>query len=253
MNSNWIHTLRDDHRGSGVLHTTVLVTLLLFVSIGFSWSFFKYQATLSYEELSQTEAGREELRYRDIENTLARVGKLISLPEGKLPSITTVYEAEALTASQDLFKDIKNGDKVIVYDDQVIIYRESNNTLVHAGSLVAEILEADGLDDTATSTDSLDSNDELQLPGVDIKIEIRNGTKVKGFAGRTQDELRALGYTVISIGNASKNTYASTTIIILTDKSGEDLERRYDSTSTSILPKGEQESSADILLILGAN
>ncbi len=49
------------------------------------------------------------------------------------------------------------------------------------------------------------------------KIEIKNGTKTNGLAGRTSEKLENLGYEVIKIGNAPTQDYDKSVIYDLTD------------------------------------
>jgi hypothetical protein len=49
-------------------------------------------------------------------------------------------------------------------------------------------------------------------PRTDIYLDVLNGSGVAGAAGRTADQLRALGYQITEIGNAAKQNYTETEI-----------------------------------------
>ena len=53
---------------------------------------------------------------------LRRVGTHVSIPEGPPVSIVRVKDAEALRAQHMFYKDIKEGDYIIIYPNRVIIY-----------------------------------------------------------------------------------------------------------------------------------
>lgn len=55
------------------------------------------------------------------------------------------------------------------------------------------------------------------------KIEIKNGTKTNGLAGRTSKKLENLGYETLKIGNAPSQDYDKSEIFDLTDGSKKDI------------------------------
>lgn len=50
-----------------------------------------------------------------------------------------------------------------------------------------------------------------------VNIEVQNGTRITGLAGRTSDKLDERGYNVVKIGNAAKRGYQKTVVYDLTD------------------------------------
>lgn len=65
-----------------------------------------------------------------------KVEKLMYLPN-ETPTITTVENSDELK-KQDFFKDVKNGDKVLIFieNTKVVIYRPSENRIVNVGPIV---------------------------------------------------------------------------------------------------------------------
>ncbi len=61
-----------------------------------------------------------------------RVGRLMIVNEEETPTIATVEDVNTLKAVKpDIYKDTENGDKVLVYSDKVIIYRESKDLIIN--------------------------------------------------------------------------------------------------------------------------
>jgi hypothetical protein len=109
------------------------------------------------------------------------------------------------------------------------------------------------------------------------RIEIRNGTKKTGLAGRTSQMLSELGYKVVKVGNAKEQNYERTVIYDLTggkkieelnflrEKIDADLSLTVPSWMTSSVTPTEvtifnppetdstQKYSSDFLIILGQN
>jgi hypothetical protein len=66
------------------------------------------------------------------EQIVKAVSRHIRTPAG-VPQIAEVKEAQKLIESQPFFKDVINGDIIIVYDTMVLIYRPLEDVLVSVG------------------------------------------------------------------------------------------------------------------------
>lgn len=87
-------------------------------------------------------------------------------------------------------------------------------------------------------------------------VEIRNGTNTAGLAATTKEKLVKEGYTVNAIGNAGNRATAKTTVYALQLSQADTAKKvagLLEAPSDSGLPEGETPSSADILVILGAD
>lgn len=90
-----------------------------------------------------------------------------------------------------------------------------------------------------------------------VKLEIQNGTKIEGLAYRTSVTLKADGYKITKIGNATKQDYSNTLIYDLT--AGQKTEQLAE-LQTKLKAKLEEQKpdwvtkeniDADFLIILG--
>ena len=76
-------------------------------------------------------AAEEELR-----QIIARVGQLLVLPEGEIPTLATVTDPEKLK-DQSFFVHAKIGDKVLIYTNakKAILYSPAANKIVEVAPL----------------------------------------------------------------------------------------------------------------------
>lgn len=71
------------------------------------------------------------------EEVLKALKRHILVPEGN-PQIAEVNDAEKLSLTQPFFKDVVNGDIVVVYDTIIFIYRPSLDIVVASGDITAQ-------------------------------------------------------------------------------------------------------------------
>ncbi|MBY0539793.1 hypothetical protein K2P56_05215 [Patescibacteria group bacterium] len=67
----------------------------------------------------------------ELKDVVAKVGKLMVLPEGETPTLATVADPEKLK-DQKFFTNAKTGDKVLIYatSQKAILYSPSLNKIV---------------------------------------------------------------------------------------------------------------------------
>lgn len=67
----------------------------------------------------------------ELKDVVAKVGKLMVLPEGETPTLATVADPEKLK-DQKFFTNAKTGDKVLIYanSQKAILYNPSSNKIV---------------------------------------------------------------------------------------------------------------------------
>ncbi|HCR81601.1 MAG: hypothetical protein UX28_C0003G0156 [Candidatus Pacebacteria bacterium GW2011_GWA1_46_10] len=130
---------------------TILRLLVVLLLLGFSaWSFWQYRETKrqldtltdALDSAEQAQQARQEL--------IARVGRLMVLPEGEDPLIFDIENAAALAQAQAFFRNAVNGDKVLIYPraGRSIIYSPSRNIIVNVGTLLVQNLEETATEST---------------------------------------------------------------------------------------------------------
>lgn len=93
-------------------------------------------------------------------------------------------------------------------------------------------------------------------PANGVRIEVRNGTAVADLEMRHASDLLARGYNVTGIGEADRDDYDGTLILLYDERATETAERlrlRYGLPEEVIRPMPAAASSADLVLILGTD
>ncbi|MDP3697458.1 MAG: hypothetical protein Q8R55_05580 [Candidatus Taylorbacteria bacterium] len=89
-----------------------------------------------YEQLSALKNDPGQMAKVETDKLVARVGKLIILPEGETPTIATVADPNKL-AGQLFFGKAKKGDKVLIYAGakKAVLYSPEENKVVEVSPI----------------------------------------------------------------------------------------------------------------------
>jgi hypothetical protein len=171
----------------------------------------------------------------------------VQLPGGT-STVATVKDVASLKQRDPFFAQAENGDKVILYDHEALLFRPLTDKIIQFGPIADSSVAtstAGASNPAATSTASTANT------AVSLKIEIRNGTETNGLASKWKTKLSAnKDYNVVKVGNAATSTYTQTFLVNLTGKNVSGLEQELGVTATNNLPSGEAASSQDVLIIV---
>lgn len=184
------------------------------------------------------------------EAIVAKVGKLIELPNTEAPTIATVTDSTKLKG-QAFFQHAKNGDIVLIYPkaNEAILYDPADNRIMQLGPINNNQQAVAG---AATKAEA----DSPTIAAVNIVLY--NGTTINGLTKKTQTILAQTmpNVTVVENTNASKQDYANTVVIDLTGKKS-DVAKQLATVlhgTVGTMPATETvPTNADILVILGKN
>jgi hypothetical protein len=106
----------------------VLFAVILFFSIGAACYFY-----LQTVQLKKTPS---DVAASQLKDTLAKVSRLILLPEGETPTIASVSDP-SLLKTQSFFDKSQKGDQVLIYSNakEAILYRPSTNMIINVASV----------------------------------------------------------------------------------------------------------------------
>lgn len=112
---------------------------VVFSLLGVSIFFFLTTVYFGYEMYALKKlAAAEELNHPDVPVTpnqiLEALARHMILPD-TVPQIATVQDAKKLSSTQEFFKDVINGDSVVVYETMIIVYRPSQDIIVAVGNV----------------------------------------------------------------------------------------------------------------------
>jgi hypothetical protein len=209
----------------------IALAVLVIAGVGF-FVFSRYQQSQKQSALT----GQQAVAGAQSEDLVTKVGKLIDLPKDETPQIATVSDVAKLQG-QPFFQNAKNGDKVLIYNNnkKVILYDPNADKVINVAPL-------------SSSTSS------AQL-APDVKVVLRNTTKTSGLAGQTEDYLKQVipGINVTDKDNSTKN-YDKTTVVALNDKDKDEASVIAEALGATVadLPDGEKKAdNADILVLIG--
>ena len=159
--------------------------------------FFNKYKTAEKKLKEATTLSQEEVRA-----LVAKVGKLIKLPEGELPTVATITDLSKLN-DQPFFARAKVGDKVLLFAQakKAILYDPIGNVVVEVGPLILPT----GTSPTPVSdqTESLTYDEDIQ--GIEtanptptsltptptrLRISVYNGTSVASSMDNFVSELQ---------------------------------------------------------------
>lgn len=108
----------------------IALVLVILLGVGGYFGWMKYQEMQNSPEAQAAKADAEK---KDI---LAELGKLMVLPEGD-PVLFKVNDEETMKKQQAFFKDTKNDDVLLVFQEssKAIIYRPSTGVIVNVGPI----------------------------------------------------------------------------------------------------------------------
>lgn len=190
--------------------------------------------------LSGNKADNASQESQDIVN---KVGKLIVLPS-QTPKIATVSDKSKLP-NQAFFKDAQNGDKVLIYQDEAILYRPSLNKLIAVAPVGLEGVSPSSTPNLSPTPSASPKN---------VTVAIYNATKTSGLAKQEGDTLKNKypNVEIVSTANTS-NDYSSNIVVDLSGQNKDMASALAKEVSGTVqsFPDGETKPQADILIILG--
>lgn len=194
----------------------------------------------------------------DVESLVAKVGKLIKLPEDELPTVATVTDLERLK-DQPFFAKAKVGDKVLLYPQakKAILYDPLNNLIVEVGPLIIPtatppLAQATGAADVAgLATQSTPAAQPLKIA---IYNSTNNTSLINNFETLLNEKVPDVEVSVKT--KAAKSNYAKSIVVDLTGKNKEAVENLSRTLNLEISALSSEEKSpaaSDILIILGSD
>lgn len=88
----------------------------------------------------------------------------------------------------------------------------------------------------------------------DVSIEIQNGTGITGEAKLLQDKLKVLGYSDITVGNASSTDNTDTTVTFaktLSQTVQDEIKKELEKTYKTVTVKTSSTQKTDVLVLTG--
>lgn len=189
------------------------------------------------------------------ETIVSKIGKLIELPATEAPTIATVTDITKLNG-QPFFQHAKKGDIVLIYPkaNEAILYDPIANKILELGP-INNNPQTTAMSNAAVAGASTQSLIASPTPAP-VNVALYNGTMIDGLTRKIQVQLAQVmpNVTVVQNANASKQDYANTIVIDLTDKQSamaQQIAKALHGTVGSMPSNETVPVDADILVILG--
>jgi len=207
-----------------------ILTLLILISI--SVFFF-----MKYTDVKNNQADPN----KELNSITAKVSKLYDLPEGK-STLATVEDSNRLK-SKPFFKDVKNGDKILIYIEaqQAIIYRPSDDLIVNVGPITISDTRA-----TTTTTTTVNSQPESTTASIDVVAKNND-------SNATTARLNKDYVSKVTVKQVSSQDSFDATIIVINNLQFVDLGNEIATTlkgTVGEMPEGQIDTGADITIYI---
>jgi len=231
---------------------SVIILLILFTPSLYFYN--KYQGTVKMLASLKNPSAESE-----VETLIKKVSNIIILPQGEVPTIATVTDKNKVN-NQVFFSQSENGDRALIYTQakKAFLYRPSANKIIEVMPISIEsstsaktLLLPTSFPSSSPTSKPAPSETEKPNP----KIAIYNGTKINGLAKTISEKINKANPEITDIitGNAVGD-YKVTQIIDITGGNSalvNKLNSLLSGKTTTILPEGEKNNGADIVILLG--
>lgn len=111
---------------------------IIYVFIGLVFVIVAVIAIYSSYELYRIKSPnyQKQIIEKQTKDIINAVGKLIELPDD-IPQIATVTNVDTLKKDQPFFDKAKNGDQLLIFQKEVILYRPSINKIINVGPIIS--------------------------------------------------------------------------------------------------------------------
>lgn len=221
--------------------TWVLVVLVLIGGL-VSKELYRENRSLK-KEVADLKSDPQLIAKEETKLLIAKLSKLVVLPEGEDPVVATVTDKEKLK-DQPIFANAENGDKLIIYSTakKAYLYDETNNK-------VKDIIPVNLGDEGKVAGTSTDAP---------LRLVLVNGTQKAGATADLEQKLKEAkvsGVTVTSRALAKRRDYEKSVVVDVTGKNKEAAASlaKILSMNVGLLPEGESTPSADLAVFIGAD
>jgi len=114
-----------------------LKLILVIVVAGLLWTGYNYFTLKKELSYIKTPEGQVEANRLLVTETTEAASKLLILPESDVdPQVLVIQNAAELAKQQEFYKNAQDNDRLIIYENQAIIYSPERNIIVNVGPVV---------------------------------------------------------------------------------------------------------------------
>lgn len=213
----------------------LLISLFIFLGLSLAAAIYFY---LQYRAVKQSAKSTDKVTKQETEQMVARIGKLIELPENEKAQLAKVTDKNKL-ADQPFLKKAQNGDVILIFQKakKAILYRPSTNKIIEVGFI------------------NIISPTPALFTGIKkLDVAVYNATDKTGYAVTVAREYEKIipEINITTKANAELSSYEQSIIIDLNGNQSQlvnNLAKQFNLQVTDF-PTGEATPEADILIIV---
>ncbi|MDF1497557.1 MAG: LytR C-terminal domain-containing protein [Patescibacteria group bacterium] len=232
---------------------TIIVIIVIVALVLLAKNFLGKNGEQEQIQEQTVQQNQEQEAKNDLDNLIARVSQLIEINQNEVPTIATVQDPEVLKSTQPVFyKDAEKGDRLLVWSDKAVLYSVTKDKLISVMLIDQQQLPSGENVNSAESNTATTTATTVEEENP--VINVLNGTRTAGLAGRMKTKLVGLELPVASIGDAGVKTYTDTVIVKLTDEEmPATLKALKDATGAEVVTSLENETAlkGDFTIIVG--
>lgn len=146
---------------------------------------------------------------KDLQALIEKVGTHLTIKRDEQPMIATVKNEQLVREKNPAFyRDAVNGDRVLLWSDQAVLFRESEDRVVAVLPIRSPSSTQEFVNATTTEPTVEQALKESPV------LEVRNGSGITGAGKAAVERLKALGFTVLPAADAKVKTDYEKTVIM---------------------------------------
>ena len=230
----------------------IFVLVFLFLLAIALFFYFRYYQLKNEVYVLKNPQAQAAVNKAEANQLVAELSKVMSLPIDEEPVVGTIKDVDNLVKTQKFFVGAQNGDKIIIYKDKAIIYRQETKKIINVGPVYIDTNNEAITDNDTFTTSTIDS---ITSSTDKISVEVRNGSGLTGAASDFGSEIDSLeGYRLDKVGDAATTSYSGIWIVNLSAKNLESLLAKVPNAQVvDKLPENEKNSQDDVVVIIGKN
>jgi hypothetical protein len=217
------------------------------------WFSGEPQAMGQPQDISSTDGSATPESVREL---ISQVSRHIVVKQGEDPTVATIQDVEVLKRQNPVFyADAQNGDRLLIWSDKAVLYSQSRDIIL---SVLPISLPASALNQGQSGGSTSTASSQSVTKEETATVEVRNGTATVGVARAMSEKLAALGLKTLAPTDAKSKDYSQTIILKMSDKDLPQSLQAIQSVAVNAgvveeLKEGEPRSTADFLIIVGAD
>ena len=240
----------SNKNNKGFFHYLLQVIVIIGLIVG-GW--LAFTGRIQLDDTVKTDVEQTQV---ETDGLLDKISKHMILPSSERPVLATIIDADKLSLEDPFYVGSVDGDKLLIWsaEKRAIIYSPSRDIVINMGPIIFEgtmpeqKVSQEEVVPSAQVVESVDDEEEIQEP---LKIQVLNGSGIKGAAGELADGLACDEIEIVATANASVD-YEELMVISISDRDLTIIKDKLGVNPIKEIPEGEEyQEGIDALIIIG--